>query len=148
MICLSLAGKEFAISKSKNLLYVLAGWEFSSLIMTYYYFNNSKYIYIYIWTWKKPMYERETSVCKCWVGTTAKKTPKKQEVYILHQKEIFVLYQKGIALSIWKDPIDSASVKLHIIHKTLLLEIPCINKPKLMIKGNTNVIMPLTKHSF
>ena len=57
MICLSLAGKEFAISKSKNLLYVLAGWEFSSLIMTYYYFNNSKYIYIY-------MNVKETNVWK------------------------------------------------------------------------------------
>ena len=76
------------------------------------------------------MYESETRVCKCCVATTEKKPSKKQEVYILHQKEIFVLYQKGIALSILKDPIDSATVKLHIIHKTLFLKIPCANKPK------------------
>ena len=51
-----------------------------------------------------------------------KKTPKNQEVYILHQK--------GMALSILKDPIDSATVKLRIIHKTLHLKIPYVNKPK------------------
>ena len=51
---------EFAISKSKNLLYVLTGWEFSSLIMTYYYFNNRKYTYIYIYIY---IYERERNQC-------------------------------------------------------------------------------------
>ena len=37
---------------------------------------------------------------------------------------IFVLNQKGIAPSIPKDPIDSATVKLHNVHKTFLLKIP------------------------
>ena len=36
MICLDLVWKEFAISKSKNLLDVLTGCDFSSLIVTYY----------------------------------------------------------------------------------------------------------------
>ena len=78
------------------------------------------------------MYESETRVCKCCVGTTTKKHKKqKHKVYILHQKEIFVLHQKGIALSISKDPIDSATMKLHIIHKNLLLKIPFVNKQKI-----------------
>ena len=43
MICLDLAGKQFEISKSKNLLYVLTGCEFSILIMTFInFFNDSK----------------------------------------------------------------------------------------------------------
>ena len=77
------------------------------------------------------MYESETRVCKCCVAIMTKKHKKqKHEVYILHKKEIFILHQKGIALSISKDPTDSATVKLHIIHKTLLLKIPCVNKPR------------------
>ena len=90
MICLSLEGKEFAISKSKNLLYVLAGWEFSCLIMTYYYFNNSKYIYIYIY-----IYERERNQCmkekpacvSVVLGQRQKKPPKNRKfIYYIKRK--------------------------------------------------------------
>ena len=61
---LDLAWKEFAISKSKNLLYILTGCEFSTLIMTCVLFNDSKLsVSIKIMTWHLKMLVTRRTIC-------------------------------------------------------------------------------------
>ena len=82
------------------------------------------------------MHKNETRVCKCCDNDKKIKSKvfltnfiiiyKKKEDCYRRCKSICKL--KGIASSIPKDPIDSAIVKLHTIHKTFLLKIPSDNK--------------------
>ena len=60
---LDLAGKEFAISKSKNLFYVLTGFKFSTLIMINLFIDSKLSVSIEIMSWHLKMLVTRWTIC-------------------------------------------------------------------------------------
>ena len=68
----------------------------------------------------------------CWDNDKKTQKTKTQSLYTTSKGNICTASKGNCSIS--KDPIDFATVKLHIIHKTLLFKIPFVNKQK--IKGH------------